>query len=601
MSEKENIRSIISNLPELPGVYKYFDENNEIIYVGKAKNIKKRVNSYFVKRHDNNKTNVLVSKIRNIQYTIVDSEFDALLLENTLIKENQPRYNINLKDDKSYPLIRITKEHFPKVYPLRNTVRDGSEYFGPYANGKMMNTVLELVRKLYPTRNCNLNLSPKNIAAGNFKVCLEYQIGNCKGPCQGFQSEEDYNQTIANIKHILKGNLGEVRRHLKASIDEAVGRLAFEEAQLYKEKLDSLESYQSKSTVVNTKIHNVDVFGIVSSNTSAFVNYLRVVNGMIIHSQNLELKKRIDESDSDLLLAAIAQFKNETHWENIEFIVPFELDIETEIQITVPIAGDRKKLLDLSMKNAFYLKQERQLAAEKLDPGLKVDRLLSVMQKDLRLNHLPRHIECFDNSNIQGTNPVSACVVFKNGKPSKNDYRHFNVKTVEGPNDFATMHEVITRRYSRMLSENTPLPDLIVVDGGKGQLSSSVDALKELGIYGKVPIIGIAKRLEELYYPNDPLPLYLDKKSETLIIIQQMRDEAHRFGITHHRNRRSKGFAVSTITDIEGVGEKTAALLLKHFKSVKKLKDASLEELNQVLGPKLAKHIHDHFNVADNQ
>lgn len=601
MSEKENIRSIISNLPELPGVYKYFDENNEIIYVGKAKNIKKRVNSYFVKRHDNNKTNVLVSKIRNIQYTIVDSEFDALLLENTLIKENQPRYNINLKDDKSYPLIRITKEHFPKVYPLRNPVRDGSEYFGPYANGKMMNTVLELVRKLYPTRNCNLNLSPKNIAAGNFKVCLEYQIGNCKGPCQGFQSEEDYNQTIANIKHILKGNLGEVRRHLKASIDEAVGRLAFEEAQLYKEKLDSLESYQSKSTVVNTKIHNVDVFGIVSSNTSAFVNYLRVVNGMIIHSQNLELKKRIDESDSDLLLAAIAQFKNETHWENIEFIVPFELDIETEIQITVPIAGDRKKLLDLSMKNAFYLKQERQLAAEKLDPGLKVDRLLSVMQKDLRLNHLPRHIECFDNSNIQGTNPVSACVVFKNGKPSKNDYRHFNVKTVEGPNDFATMHEVITRRYSRMLSENTPLPDLIVVDGGKGQLSSSVDALKELGIYGKVPIIGIAKRLEELYYPNDPLPLYLDKKSETLIIIQQMRDEAHRFGITHHRNRRSKGFAVSTITDIEGVGEKTAALLLKHFKSVKKLKDASLEELNQVLGPKLAKHIHDHFNVADNQ
>lgn len=601
MSEKENIRSIISNLPELPGVYKYFDENNEIIYVGKAKNIKKRVNSYFVKRHDNNKTNVLVSKIRNIQYTIVDSEFDALLLENTLIKENQPRYNINLKDDKSYPLIRITKEHFPKVYPLRNPVRDGSEYFGPYANGKMMNTVLELVRKLYPTRNCNLNLSPKNIAAGNFKVCLEYQIGNCKGPCQGFQSEEDYNQTIANIKHILKGNLGEVRRHLKASIDEAVGRLAFEEAQLYKEKLDSLESYQSKSTVVNTKIHNVDVFGIVSSNTSAFVNYLRVVNGMIIHSQNLELKKRIDESDSDLLLAAIAQFKNETHWENIEFIVPFELDIETEIQITVPIAGDRKKLLDLSMKNAFYLKQERQLAAEKLDPGLKVDRLLSVMQKDLRLNHLPRHIECFDNSNIQGTNPVSACVVFKNGKPSKNDYRHFNVKTVEGPNDFATMHEVITRRYSRMLSENTPLPDLIVVDGGKGQLSSSVDALKELGIYGKVPIIGIAKRLEELYYPNDPLPLYLDKKSETLKIIQQMRDEAHRFGITHHRNRRSKGFAVSTITDIEGVGEKTAALLLKHFKSVKKLKDASLEELNQVLGPKLAKHIHDHFNVADNQ
>lgn len=597
MSTQENLKNIISNLPELPGVYKYFDENNDIIYVGKAKNIKKRVSSYFVKRHDNNKTNVLVSKIRNIQYTVVDTEFDALLLENTLIKENQPRYNINLKDDKSYPLIRITKEHFPKVYPMRNPVKDGSEYFGPYANGKMMNTLLELVRKLYPTRNCNLNLSPKNISEGKFKVCLEYQIGNCKGPCQNFQSEEDYNQTIANIRHILKGNLGEVRRHLKSCIDDSVARLAFEEAQDYKLKLEQLESYQSKSTVVNTKINQVDVFGIVCSNTSAFVNYLRVVDGMIIHSQNLEIKKKIDESEQELLLTAIAQFKNDNHWENIEFIVPFELDIETDIQITVPVAGDKKKLLELSMKNAFYLKQERQIAAEKLDPSLKVDRLLSVMQKDLRLNQLPRHIECFDNSNIQGTNPVSACVVFKNGKPSKADYRHFNVKTVEGPNDFATMHEVISRRYSRMLNENTPLPDLIVVDGGKGQLSSAVDALKELGIYGKVPIIGIAKRLEELYYPNDPLPLYLDKKSETLKVIQQMRDEAHRFGITHHRNRRSKGFAITTLTEIEGVGDKTADVLLKHFKSVKKIKEASQEQLQEVVGPNLSEIIYQSLHA----
>ncbi len=597
MSTQENLKTIISNLPELPGVYKYFDENNDIIYVGKAKNIKKRVSSYFVKRHDNNKTNVLVSKIRNIQYTVVDTEFDALLLENTLIKENQPRYNINLKDDKSYPLIRITKEHFPKVYPMRNPVKDGSEYFGPYANGKMMNTLLELVRKLYPTRNCNLNLSPKNISEGKFKVCLEYQIGNCKGPCQNFQSEEDYNQTIANIRHILKGNLGEVRRHLKSCIDDSVARLAFEEAQDYKLKLEQLESYQSKSTVVNTKINQVDVFGIVCSNTSAFVNYLRVVDGMIIHSQNLEIKKKIDESEQELLLTAIAQFKNDNHWENIEFIVPFDLDIETDIQITVPVAGDKKKLLELSMKNAFYLKQERQIAAEKLDPSLKVDRLLSVMQKDLRLNQLPRHIECFDNSNIQGTNPVSACVVFKNGKPSKADYRHFNVKTVEGPNDFATMHEVISRRYSRMLNENTPLPDLIVVDGGKGQLSSAVDALKELGIYGKVPIIGIAKRLEELYYPNDPLPLYLDKKSETLKVIQQMRDEAHRFGITHHRNRRSKGFAITTLTEIEGVGDKTADVLLKHFKSVKKIKEASQEQLQEVVGPNLSEIIYQSLHA----
>ncbi len=597
MSGKETLKTIISGLPELPGVYKYFDENNVIIYVGKAKNLKKRVSSYFAKKHDNNKTNMLVSKIRDIQFTIVDSEYDALLLENTLIKENQPKYNINLKDDKSYPLIKITREHFPKVFAMRNAVRDGSEYFGPYANGKMMHTILELVRKLYPTRSCNLNLNPANIAKGQFKVCLEYQIGNCKGPCQAYQSEADYNETIANIRHILKGNLGEVKRHLKVGIEEAVNRLAFEEAQSFKEKLESLESYQSKSTVVNTRISNVDVFGIVSNDTSGFINYLRVVNGMIIHSQNLELKKRIDESDQELLLSAIAQFKNANQWENIEFIVPFELELDTEIEITVPVAGDKKKLLDLSMKNAFYLKQERQLHAEKLDPGLKVDRLLSVMQKDLRLNQLPRHIECFDNSNIQGTNPVSACVVFKNGKPSKNDYRHFNVKTVEGPNDFATMIEVITRRYSRMLSEGTPLPDLIVVDGGKGQLSSAVEAMKNIGIYGKVPVIGIAKRLEELYYPNDPLPLYLDKKSETLKVIQQMRDEAHRFGITHHRNRRSKGFAITTLTEIDGVGDKTADLLLKYFKSVKKVKEASIEELQQLIGQKQGKIIYDYFNT----
>ncbi len=597
MSGNETLKNIISGLPDLPGVYKYFDENNVIIYVGKAKNLKKRVSSYFAKKHDNNKTNMLVSKIRDIQFTIVDSEFDALLLENTLIKENQPKYNINLKDDKSYPLIKITREHFPKVFAMRNAVKDGSEYFGPYANGKMMHTILELVRKLYPTRSCSLNLNPVSIAKGQFKVCLEYQIGNCKGPCQAYQSEDDYNQTIDNIRHILKGNLGEVKRHLKAGIEEAVARLAFEEAQSFKEKLDSLESYQSKSTVVNTRISNVDVFGIVSNDTSGFINYLRVVNGMIIHSQNLEVKKRIDESDQELLLSAIAQFKNSNQWENVEFIVPLELELETDIEITVPVAGDKKKLLDLSMKNAFYLKQERQLQAEKLDPGLKVDRLLSVMQKDLRLTQLPRHIECFDNSNIQGTNPVSACVVFKNGKPSKNDYRHFNVKTVEGPNDFATMIEVITRRYSRMLAEGTQLPDLIVVDGGKGQLSSAVEAMKSIGIYGKVPVIGIAKRLEELYYPNDPLPLYLDKKSETLKVIQQMRDEAHRFGITHHRNRRSKGFAITTLTEIDGVGDKTADLLLKYFKSVKKVKEASLDELQQLIGQKQGKIIHEYFNA----
>ena len=596
MGDQINIKQIISNLPEQPGVYKYFDEKQEIIYVGKAKNLKKRVNSYFVKKHDNNKTNVLVSKIRNIQYTIVDTEFDALLLENTLIKELQPRYNINLKDDKSYPLIKITKESFPKVYAVRNPIKDGSEYFGPYASGKMMHTILELTQKLYPTRNCNLNLNAKTIAAGNFKVCLEYQIGNCKGPCQGLQSEESYKQTIANIKHILRGNLAEVKRHIKTQIEDAVARLAFEEAQEYKEKLISLESYQSKSTVVNNSISNVDVFGIISSSSSAFINYLRVVDGMIIQSQNLEIKKKIDESDEEILLNAIAQFKNSNQWESKEFIVPLQLEIESEIPMTVPISGDKKKLLDLSMKNAFYLKQERQLAADKLDPTLKVDRLLTQMQKDLRLRTLPRHIECFDNSNIQGTNPVSACVVFRNGRPSKNDYRHFNIKTVEGPNDFASMIEVLTRRYTRMLQEGSDLPDLVVVDGGKGQLSSAVEAFRAMGIYGKVPVIGIAKRLEELYYPNDSLPLYLDKKSETLKIIQQMRDEAHRFGITHHRNRRSKGFTITTLTEVDGVGEKTSQMLLSAFKSVKKIKEASEEDLTKVIGPKLAKSVYQHFN-----
>jgi excinuclease ABC subunit C len=596
MGDQINIKQIISSLPEQPGVYKYFDEKEEIIYVGKAKNLKKRVNSYFVKKHDNNKTNVLVSKIRNIQYTIVDTEFDALLLENTLIKELQPRYNINLKDDKSYPLIKITKEAFPKVYAVRNPVKDGSEYFGPYASGKMMHTILELTQKLYPTRNCNLNLNAKTIAAGNFKVCLEYQIGNCKGPCQDLQSEESYKQTIANIKHILRGNLAEVKRHIKTQIEDAVARLAFEEAQEYKEKLISLESYQSKSTVVNNSISNVDVFGIISSSSSAFINYLRVVDGMIIQSQNLEIKKKIDESDEEILLNAIAQFKNSNQWESKEFIVPLQLEIDSEIPMTVPSSGDKKKLLDLSMKNAFYLKQERQLAADKLDPTLKVDRLLTQMQKDLRLTALPRHIECFDNSNIQGTNPVSACVVFRNGRPSKSDYRHFNIKTVEGPNDFASMIEVLTRRYTRLLQENSPLPDLVVVDGGKGQLSSAVEAFRAMGIYGKVPVIGIAKRLEELYYPNDSLPLYLDKKSETLKVIQQMRDEAHRFGITHHRNQRSKGFTITTLTEIDGVGEKTSQLLLSEFKSVKKIKEASEEDLTKVIGPKLAKSVYHHFN-----
>lgn len=598
MSSESRIRQLIAALPELPGVYKYYDDQQVILYVGKAKNLKKRVSSYFTKKHDNRKTDVLVSKIRDIQYTIVDTEFDALLLENTLIKTFQPRYNINLKDDKTYPMIKITRDVYPLVYPTRTREKDGSEYYGPYASGKMMHTILELTQSLYPTRNCKLNLNAKTIASGQFKVCLEYQIGNCKGPCQGFQSEADYRQSIANIRHILKGNLSEVRRHLKLKIEEAVSRLAFEEAQSYKEKLQSLEAYQSKSTVVNTKISDVDVFGFISTQAVAYINYLRVVNGMIIRSQNLEIRKKIDESDSDILLEAIAQVKNMYDAESSEFIVPFVPEIESTVPFTVPESGDRKKLLELSMKNVFYMKMERQNAAEKLDPQIRTDRILAQMQKDLRLSKPPAHIECFDNSNIQGTNPVSACVVFKNARASKSDYRHFNIKTVEGPDDFASMKEVLGRRYTRLLQENKPLPDLIVVDGGKGQLSAAVEVLKEIGIYGQVPVIGIAKRLEELYYPNDPLPLYLDKKSETLKVIQQMRDEAHRFGITHHRNRRSKSFAVSALTDIEGVGEKTTQVLLKAFKSVRKIREASPEQLQEQVGPALAAAIYKHFHEA---
>jgi excinuclease ABC subunit C len=508
LKDFSHLKDTISSLPHQPGVYKYFDESDNIIYVGKAKHLKKRVGSYFVKVHDNRKTNVLVSKIKRIEYTVVDTEYDALLLENLLIKELQPRYNINLKDDKSYPYIKITKGFFPKIFVVRNPVKDGSEYIGPYANKKMMNTVLELALKLYPTRNCNLNLTPKSIQEGKFTVCLEYQIGNCKGPCQNYQSEADYNQSIANIRHILKGNLSVVKKHLKQQIEEKASILAFEEAHEYKQKLDWLENYQSKSTIVSHTISNVDVFGMASTPQAAYINYLRVNNGMIVQSQNLEIKKKIDETDVEILQNAIAQFKNMNPTENEEFIVPFKLDLETSFPITIPQAGDKKKLLDLSIKNALVLKLEKQQNAEKLDPDLRVERVLTVMKEDLRLKELPKHIECFDNSNIQGTNPVSACVVFRNAKPSKNDYRHFNIKTVIGPNDFASMQEVLTRRYSRMLAENTELPNLIVIDGGKGQLSASVQALKKLGIYDKVAIIGIAKRLEEIYYPGDSLPLY---------------------------------------------------------------------------------------------
>lgn len=589
----------IKNLPHQPGIYKYKNAKGEIIYVGKAKDLRKRVASYFVKKQDSGKTRILVSKIADLDFTVVDTEMDALLLENNLIKEYQPKYNIMLKDDKSFPLIRITKERFPKVFAMRNPVRDGSEYFGPYTNVRVMNTVLELIKKLYPTRNCNYNLSAENIAAGKFKACLEYQIGNCKAPCVGLETEEDYMESIASIRNLLKGNLQEVRDELQIQMERCAEDLRFEEAEEFKQKMDYLEKFRSRSTVVNPKINNVDVFSISVESGRAFVNFLKVANGMIIQTQSAEYKLQMDEEKQDVLPTAIIDFRTKYNSFGDEVIVPFNPKLKLDkVKFTVPKLGDKKKLLDLSMKNTLYYKREKMGQYEKIDPDVRVNRLLEKMKADLKLKELPRRIECFDNSNFQGTSPVAACVVFDNGRPNKKEYRHFNIRTVEGPDDFASMREVLTRRYSRLLREEKELPNLIVLDGGKGQLSSGVQVLKELEIYDKVAIVGIAKRLEEIFYPDDPVPHYIDKKSETLKVIQRMRDEAHRFGITHHRNRRRKASLSSELLSIDGVGEKIATELLSKFRSVKKIREASLYELEQVVGKAKSKIVYDHFREA---
>jgi len=583
-------------LPDLPGIYKYFDTDKNIIYVGKAKNLKKRVSSYFNKlQHENRKTAVLVSKIEFIDFTAVDTEMDALLLENSLIKEFQPRYNINLKDDKSYPFIKITKDRFPVVFAMRNPVKDGSDYFGPYGSPKLMYNVLDLVKKLYPTRNCNLILSEKNIQAGKFKICLEYQIGNCKGPCEGKQTEAEYNESIKSIKHILRGNLAEVRKVLKENMQLAAQNLQFESAQLFKEKLENLDKYQHKSSVFSHHTGNVDVYSISTNEKLAFVNFLRVGNGLIIISRNLEIKKKLDETDEELLFLAIGEMTAlYGQGTSTELILPFELT-DSDLKFTVPKAGEKRSLLELSIKNTLLYKKEKLTQYEKLNPDVRIDRVMEQMRMDLKLTEQPRRMECFDNSNFQGAYPVSACVVFINGKAAKSEYRHFNVKTVVGPDDFATMREVISRRYSRQLEEEKELPQLIIVDGGKGQLSAAVEALKSLNLYGKIAIVGIAKRLEEIYYPEDPLPLYIDKKSESLKIIQQMRDEAHRFGITHHRSRRDKGTLKSELTEIAGIGPDTAQVLLKAFKSVRKVEKATFIELVEVVGKSKAEKIIAYF------
>lgn len=592
-----NLQPIIKNLPHKPGVYQYFNAEGTILYVGKAKDLKKRVSSYFTKTHDNGKTKILVRQIHDIQTIVVDTEIEALLLENNLIKKYQPKYNIMLKDDKTYPWICIKNERFPRVYSTRNVVKDGSEYFGPYASVKMMNTIMELIYNLYPLRNCNFNLSEENVKNEKFKVCLEYHIGNCLGPCINAQTEKDYNQTIENIKSIIKGNINSVTKHLKPLMQEFANNLEFEKAQQIKEKIETLENYQSKSVVVSPTINDVDVFSIISDEKYGYVNYLKVINGAIIQGHTIELKKKLEETDDELLQIAIAELRQRFDSQSKDVIVPFLPDLEDDnITFFVPQRGDKKKLLELSERNAKYYRLERNKQKSNVSPTKHSDRILEKLQKDLRMSEKPIHIECFDNSNIQGTNPVAACVVFKDAKPSKRDYRHFNIKTVEGPNDFASMEEVVYRRYKRMLDEKQSLPQLIIIDGGKGQLSSALKSIDELGLRGKITIIGIAKKLEEIYFPNDSIPLYLDKKSESLKIIQYLRNEAHRFGITHHRNKRSKDAIKSELAEVEGIGFKTAQQLLWKFKSVARIKKASLQELEEAVSKKRAKVVFDYFN-----
>ncbi len=574
----------IKTLPDQPGVYQYYDKNGTILYIGKAKNLKKRVASYFNKNHEYGKTRVLVKKIATIKHIVVNTETDALLLENNLIKKYQPKYNVMLKDDKTYPWICIKKERFPRVFSTRNVTKDGSEYFGPYTSVRTVKALLDLIKELYQLRSCNFDLNRKNVAELKYKVCLDFHIGNCKGPCEGLQTEESYNKDIVAIRNIIKGNFKESIKSFHQLMIDFADKMEFEEAQKIKEKIDLLANYQSKSTVVNPSITNVDVFSIISDESYSYVNFFKISNGSIIQSHTIEIKKKLNETDKELLELAIVEIRQRFNSQSKEIYVPFIVDVGEEIKVTVPVLGDKKRIVDLSVRNAKYYRQEQFKQIKIVDPDRHVNRLMAQMKKDLRLSAEPRHIECFDNSNIQGTNPVAACVVFKNGKPSKKEYRNFNIKTVEGPDDFASMEEVVFRRYKRLLEEGQSLPQLIVIDGGKGQLSSSLKSLDILGLRNKIAIIGIAKRLEEIYYPEDPVPLYLDKKSETLKIIQQLRNEAHRFGITHHRNKRSKKALENELEQISGIGKQTVVSLLKHFKSVKRVRMATIEELENIVG-----------------
>lgn len=603
MQKDEYLSGIIRNLPDKPGIYQYFDEAGVIIYVGKAKVLKKRVSSYFNRDNQlDRKTLALVRNIADIKFIIVETELDALLLENNLIKKYQPKYNVMLKDDKTYPCLVIKNEDFPRLFPTRQIIKDGSNYFGPFASVKMMYTLLDLINENYQLRNCNYQLSEKNINANKFKVCLEYHIGNCKGPCELKQSKEEYDKNIAEIKQIVKGNIYGIIKQLKVKMQQHAEQFEYEKAHQLKLKIDSLENYQSKSAIVSTSINNVDVVSILSDSDFAYVNYLKVVNGAVVQGHTIELKKKLNETVEELLLLGFAELRGRFGSESEEVIVPFNVEIVAEgIQFIVPQRGDKKMLLDLSLRNVEYYRKDKQKQQDLVDPERHTKRMLGQMMKDLRLTSEPRHIECFDNSNIQGAYPVAAMTVFKDLKPSKKDYRHFNIKTVEGPNDFASMEEIIYRRYKRLQEEKQDLPDLIVIDGGKGQLSAALESLEKLELRGKVAIVGIAKKLEEIYYPGDSLPLYLDKKGETLKVLQHIRDEAHRFGITHHRNKRSKGTIKTELTSIKGISETTANKLLVHFKSVKKIAQSKLEEIETIVGKSKAMLVFEHFKTTEIQ
>ena len=586
----------LKTLPDSPGVYQYYDTKGNIIYVGKAKNLKKRVNSYFTKNHDNHRTRLLVRNIVNIEHIVVESEMDALLLENNLIKKHKPRYNVLLKDDKTYPWICIKKERFPRIFATRKIIKDGSEYFGPYTSMKTVRTLLDLIKGLYPLRTCNYDLSDEKIAADKYKVCLEYHLGNCLAPCVDKISAEDYDENIKAIRAIIKGNFKDSLQQFKHQMQKHAENMAFEEAQKIKEKLDVLQNYQAKSTIVNPKISNVDVFSIITDEAYGYVNFLQLSYGSIIRSHTIEIKKKLDETPEQLLQLAIVEIRQRFHSQSAEVYLPFAVDLGNKIKVTIPQLGDKKHLVDLSERNAKYFRMERFKQMQIVDPDRHTNRLMSQMKADLRLHEEPRHIECFDNSNLQGSNPVAACVVFRDGKPYKKDYRHYNIKTVVGPDDFASMEEVVYRRYKRLQEEGESLPQLIIIDGGKGQLSSALKSLDRLGLRGKIAIVGIAKRLEEIYFPQDPIPLYLDKKSESLKVIQYLRNEAHRFGITFHRNKRSKGAIRSGLDAIPGVGPKTKENLLKKFKSFKRIKAAPMEDLIALLGEKKGKQLHEHLH-----